>query len=220
MKYILFLSLIFIINSKITTIQDLANMKVGDTIELPEPIKVGGMGLYEALNLRRSQRDFDNSKSITPEILSQSLWACYGVNREKNHLKTTPSAKGWFPLLIYIFLEEGVYLYDANTHTVKMTASGDYREKTGTQDFVKNARVNFVMIADFKKKSAMDPDEEHKRRSMYMDTGHCSMALYLFAAANKMKAVARATVDAETLVKFLGLDPEKYILTLAFSLGY
>ena len=178
------------------------------------------MGLYEALNLRQSQRNFNNSIPVTPEIISQALWSCYGVNREKHHPKTTPSAKGWFPLRIYIFLEEGVYLYEANTHTVEKIMDGDYRAMTGTQDLCKDARINFVMIADFKKKSAMDPDDEHKKRSMYMDTGHCAMGFSLFAAANNMKGVDRAMVEPDPILDLLGLKKGDFIFTLAFSLGY
>ena len=82
------------------------------------------------------------------------------------------------------------------------------------------ASVNFVFIADFKKKSSMDGDDEHKLRSIYLDTGHCSMALGLFAASNNMKGIPRAMVDVDPLLKLLRLDKENYIFSLAFSLGY
>jgi hypothetical protein len=46
------------------------------------------------------------------------------------------------------------------------------------------------------------------------------MALYLFAAANNMKAVVREMVDVDPLFKLLGLAKEDYVFSLAFSLGY
>ena len=76
------------------------------------------------------------------------------------------------------------------------------------------------MIADFKKKSLMDPDKAHKWRSMYLDTGHCAMGLGLFAASNNMKGVDRAMVETEPLLEFLGLKQGDYVFTLAFSLGF
>ena len=92
---------------------------------------------------------------------------------------------------------------------------------TGSQTYiVTNARINFVFIADFKKKSSMDGDDEHKLRSIYLDTGHCSMALGLFAASNNMKGVPRAMVEDEPLLKLLRLSKEDYKFTLSFSLGY
>ena len=92
---------------------------------------------------------------------------------------------------------------------------------TGTQtDIVTTAAANFVFIADFKKESSMDDDVEHKKRSIYLDTGHASMALYLFAASNNMKGVTRAMVDPDPLLELLELNAEDYIFTLAFSLGF
>ena len=65
--------------------------------------------------------------------------------------------------------------------------------------------INFVFIADFKKKSIMDGDDAHKMRSIYLDSGHVTMALSLFASANNMKGVVRAMVDTEPLLDFLKL---------------
>ena len=46
---------------------------------MPEPKREGGMPLYEALNLRKSSRNFvDSTDKITPELLSQR----YGVAME------------------------------------------------------------------------------------------------------------------------------------------
>ena len=210
--YIIFISLL------ITQYCDIFN---GDNkIVLPEPEKKGGMPFNEALSNRKSSRDFDPSTELTPEIISQALWCCYGPNRE-NGYKTTPSANAWFPLIVYVFLEEGVYLYEPNDNTLTKILSGDFRDMTGTQkSVVTKASVNFVFIADFKKKSSMDGDDEHKLRSIYLDTGHCSMALGLFAASNNMKGVPRAMVDIDPLLELLGLTKEDYIFTLAFSLGY
>ena len=195
-------------------------LSLDEIINLPEPEKEGGMPLNEALSKRKSSRDFNESKEITPEILSQALWSCYGTNRPKG-FKTTPSATGWYPLIVYVFLEEGVYQYDPSNHSLIKLLSGDYRTMAGKQTaIVTKASVNFVFIADFKKKSSMDGDDEHKLRSIYLDTGHCSMALGLFAASNNMKGIPRAMVDVDPLLKLLRLDKEDYIFTLAFSLGY
>ena len=195
-------------------------VKVGEIVKLPDPIKEGGMPLYEALNQRKSSRDFDDSKKLNTEIISQALWCSYGINRPTK-FKTVPSAKGWYPLLVYVFLEEGVFQYSAKDHHLLKILEGDYRAMTGTQtSVVTSARANFVFIADFKKKSAMDGDDAHKLRSIYLDTGHVAMALSLFAASNNMKGVDRAMVDADPLLDLLQLNKEDYIFTLAFSLGY
>jgi len=198
------------------------NIDVGEIYKLPNPAKVGGGQLYEALNNRQSLRDFNNSKRLSTEIISQALWSCYGIRDNNRHnFRTTPSAKGWFPLLVYVFLEEGVFKYFPENHALMKIYDGDHRKLTGTQtSVVTKARVNFVFIADFKKKSIMDGDDAHKWRSIYLDSGHVTMALSLFASANNMKGVVRAMVDAEPLLDFLKLNKEDYIFTIAYSLGY
>ena len=208
--YFIFISLL------ITQYCDIFN---GDNkIVLPEPEKKGGMPFNEALNKRKSSRDFDPSTELTPEIISQALWCCYGPNRE-NGYKTTPSASAWFPLIIYVFLEEGVYQYEPNDNTLTKLLSGDFRAMTGSQtSIVTKASVNFVFIGDLKKQTKYEG--EVKLRAIYSDTGHCSMALGLFAVANNMKGVTREMVDEDPLLELLGLPKEDYMFALSFSLGY
>jgi SagB-type dehydrogenase family enzyme len=196
------------------------NSDPGDVIKLPEPKKEGGMPLFEAVNKRQSLRNFNNSIQVTPEIISQALWLCYGINRPPK-ARTVPSAKGWYNLLVYVFLEEGVFSYNPVNHELVKLFNGDHRDVTGTQkSVVNNARINFVFVANFKKKSAMDGDDAHKLRSIYLDTGHVTMTLSLFASSMNMKGVCRAMVDTEALLDFLRLSKEDYIFTLAYSLGY
>ena len=195
------------------------NSDIGDIIELPEPQREGGAPLYEAVNNRKSQRDFNSSIKVSAEIISQALWVCYGVREGK--FRTVPSAKAWYSLLTYVFLEEGVFKYNPTGHNLIKLFNGDHRALTGTQtSVVTNARINFVFIANFRKKSAMDGDDAHKFRSIYLDSGHVTMALSLYAAANNMKGVVRAMVEPDPLLEFLRLNKEDYIFTIAYSLGY
>jgi nitroreductase len=198
---------------------NICTSNIGDVIDLPEPQREGGMPLFEALNNRKSQRDFNGTSKVTAEIISQALWSCYGIREGK--LRTVPSAKSWYNLLTYVFLQEGVYKYNPVGHQLIKIFNGDYRSLTGTQtSVVTNARINFVFIANFKKKSAMDNDDAHKFRSIYLDSGHVTMTLSLFAAANNMKGVVRAMVEPDPLLEFLRLNKEEYIFTIAYSLGY
>ena len=195
------------------------NSDIGDIIELPEPQREGGAPLYEAVNNRKSQRDFNNSIKVSAEIISQALWVCYGVREGK--FRTVPSAKAWYSLLTYVFLEEGVFKYNPTGHNLIKLFNGDHRALTGTQtSVVTNARINLVFIANFRKKSAMDGDDAHKFRSIYLDSGHVTMALSLYAAANDMKGVVRAMLEPDPLLEFLRLNKEDYIFTIAYSLGY
>ena len=197
--------------------QCIVTYEVGDIIQLPEPKKDGGMTLKEALNNRKSSRDFDNTKKIDNYLLSQALWSCYGVNRP-NGYRTTPSAQGWHPLIVYAFLEDGVYKYNPLDNTLTVVLLGDHRAKTGTQDYVSKAAVNFVVVGDLNKKTSYN--DKQKEMAIYFDTGHCTMGFSLFAAANNLKGVDRAMVDIDALFELLGLSKKDYLFSLSYSLGY
>ena len=186
---------------------------------MPEPKREGGMSLYEALNHRKSSRDFNESAWITQELLSQALWSCYGI-AEDNH-RTVPSSKGWHPLLVYVFAEEGMYKYDPEAHELMKLFDDDYRSLTGTQsEVVTEAAVNFVFIGDLRKETRIDDEDKLKRLAVNYNIGHVTMVLYLFVSANNMKDVVRGNFNAGSLFKFLGLSEEDYYISLAFSLGY
>jgi hypothetical protein len=85
---------------------------------LPKPQKQGGKPLMQALNERRTNRNIGEEK-LSPQTLSNLLWAAFGVNRESNGLRTAPSAMAVREMDIYAFLPEGVYLFDAVAHSLK-----------------------------------------------------------------------------------------------------
>ena len=195
------------------------NLDIGNVIKLPEPKKQGGMPLFDALSIRHSSRDFNDSIKVTPEIISQALWSCYGFR--KGNLRTVPSSKGWYPFTIYLFLEEGVFKYNETGHELTKVFDGDHREVTGTQtEIVTKARVNFVFVADLNKPSILPDSKTARRTSAMADIGHITMTLYLFASAYKMKGIARGSFDEAKILTFLGLRKEDYYVPLTFSLGY
>ena len=53
--------------------QYIISYEVGDIIQLPEPQKDGGMTLNEALNNRKSSRDFDNTKKVINPAIKQKV---------------------------------------------------------------------------------------------------------------------------------------------------
>jgi len=80
----------------------------GDTatsIALPPPEKHGGLPLMEALARRHSSRDFANAPLPMP-LLSNLLWAAYGVNRPEGG-RTAPSALNAQEIDVYVALSSG-----------------------------------------------------------------------------------------------------------------
>ena len=211
-KYILFFTILLLFNTCI-------NIEVGEVFKLPEHKREGGMPLYEALNLRKSSRIFVDSIKVTPELLSQALWSCYGIR--EGIYRVVPAAKTWYTFIIYVFLKTGVYKYNPEEHSLTKIIEGDHRNVTGTQTaVVTKAAVNFLFIADLNMNGRIKADKKLRREAAKLDIGHVTMALSLFASANKMKGVVRGEFNEEEILRFLNLKKEDYYLPLAFSLGY
>lgn len=190
----------------------------GERIELQQPAPTGGLTVDEALWRRCSSRDFAAAE-LSLEELSGVLWAAAGVNRPENAHLTAPSALALYPLRVYAFLPGGVYLYDAAAHTLTRVAEGDRRVLTGQQPFVAAAALNLVYIADLSvyERHPQIP-AEHVRYLCGQDAAGYAENASLYAAGHGLKAVTRGSFSEE-LLPMLGLDPERFFVALAQSIG-
>jgi len=190
-------------------------------IALPKPQAKGAMSLLEALSLRKTNRDLGEEK-LSPQMLSNLLWAAFGINRMESGGRTAPSAMGVKEMDIYVFLAEGVYLYDAAGHTLKPVLSGDHRSKAGTQAGVGRAPVSLLYVADFEKYGAgrgmrIDPATQIAWSNAH--AGFIGQNVYLYAASEGLGAWFRAMVDVPELTALLNLRPAQKVM-YSQSVGY
>lgn len=94
---------------------------------LVAPQKVGGMPLMEALNARQSGRDFGD-KALSPQNLSNLLWAAFGANRADGK-RTVPTARNKQNVDIYVVMKTGVWKYDGLKHILTLVKAGDVTSK-------------------------------------------------------------------------------------------
>ena len=73
-----------------------------DEAGLPEPDMDGGMPLMQALGARQSSRDF-STNPVPEQMLSDLLWAAWGVNRTESGKRTAPSALNWPPFPVFLY---------------------------------------------------------------------------------------------------------------------
>ena len=184
-------------------------------IKLPSPVTTGGKPLMQALQDRLSTREY-STRELSPQVLSNLLWAAAGVNRPDSGKRTAPSARDWREIDIYVALREGVYRYDANEHALRVIRKDDLRAATGEQEFVAQAPVNLVYVADLNR---MDTTDEHKNLYSATDTGFIAQNVYLFCASEGLATVVRGTVDRDALAPLLGLAKHQQII-LAQTVGY
>jgi nitroreductase len=178
-------------------------------IALPKPQRLGGKPLMQALNERKSTKEMGEAKLSTQQ-LSNLLWAAFGVNRDDGR-RTAPTAMNVQDIRIYVFLEEGVYLYDAAGHALAPVASGDRRAAAGGPPAVAKAAVALVYVSDNAKYRSAGrggaPDPALVTAWSNVHAGFIGQNVYLYAASEGLGALFRAGIDTVGLSKLLGLGP-------------
>lgn len=183
-------------------------------VPLPPPQTDGGMPLMKALKLRASSRAFAPDP-LPPQTLSNLLWAAWGINRPQEGKRTAPSARNWQEMDVVVVNATGAYLYDAKGNVLKPIVAGDLRALTGAQDFVKEAPLNLLLVADATRmQGAQEPGP-----MAYADAAFICQNVYLFCASEGLAVVVRATFDGPGLAKALKLGEKQKVL-LAQTIGF
>jgi SagB-type dehydrogenase family enzyme len=193
--------------------QDITMAQEQKSMQLSKP-QIAGNPLMEVLAKRSSSREF-SSESLPENILSNMLWAAAGINRPDSGKRTAPTAMNKQEIDVYVATSNGIYFYEPKSHSLKMVTAGDLRGLTGKQDYVKEAAVNLIYVADFSRMSS-SPDKELYAAA---DTGFISENVYLYCASAGLATVVRAYIDKPALSKAMKLKADQKII-LAQSVGY
>src|SRR6516162_2997908 len=127
------------------SLANLARAQEPEAIELPLPRSQGGKPLIEALRLRRSIREY-SERSLPPQVLSDLLWAAYGINRPSGD-RAAPYWRHIMVIDVYAAMADRVWLYDHKRRALLQHLKADIRPTAGLQDFVATAPLNLVYVA-------------------------------------------------------------------------
>lgn len=185
-------------------------------VKLPPPQTGGGKPLMQVLNDRASLREFSAEK-LPMQVMSDLLWAAWGINRPDTGKRTAPSARNRQEIDVYVATEDALYRYDAKSHSLILVMNEDIRAHTGKQEFVKTAPVNLIYVADFSKVSGESTEDKYFYAGA--DTGFISENVYLYCTSAGLATVVRGYVDKPALEKKMSLGPDKKV-TLCQSVGY
>ncbi len=204
-----------------TTLISAANSQISTgpefkPIQLLPPQTDGGRPLMQVLKDRKSSREFSAEK-LPPQALSNLLWAAFGINRPDSKRRTAPSARNRQEIDVYVAMADGLYFYEAKTHTLQPILAKDIRAATGIQEFVPDVPVNLIYVADFAKMG--DSTEDDKVFYSAANTGFISQNVYLYCASEGLATVVRGLIDKPALAKVMKLRAEQRVI-LAQSVGY
>jgi len=195
---------------------DRVKERAADILELPAPERHGGMPLMDALAARQSGREFA-SKPLPLQVLSNLLWAAFGINRPDGGGRTAPSAMNAQEIDIYAALAGGLHIYDPKRHVLRLVAAADARSVTGYQDFVDDAPLDLIYVADNAHMKAVPAGQ----RDVYSaaSAGAIAQNVYLYCASAGLVCVVRGWFDRQALASALHLSVHEQVV-LTQTVGY
>jgi len=128
--------------------------------------------------------------------------------------RTAPSSRNMQEIDVYVALRSGLYLYDAVNNSLKQIHNRDIRKITGTQDFVGNAPVNLLYVADMAKLGKKEGDQitDSDLLSSWANSAFISQNIYLYCASEGLGSVVRGLVPRDKLAPEMELRPNQVII--------
>jgi nitroreductase len=182
---------------------------------LPAPRKEAGKPLMQALQLRRSIREY-SQRPLSAQTLSDLLWAAYGVNRASGD-RTAPYWRHIMVIDVYCAMADGVWLYDPKQHALHPHLGADLRAQTGMQDFVASAPLNLVYVVHGERMKDVSPEDRRLYGSV--DAAFAGQNVYLYCASEGLATVFRGAVDYERLRRAMQLGDGQFV-AFAQTVGY
>jgi len=197
-------------------------------IALPKPSLDGKVSVEKAIQRRRTIRDFRDTP-LSIQQLAQLLWAAQGITDQKYGKRTAPSGGARYPLDIYIIagkkevegLEEGVYHYVPENHSISSMNKKDLRREVGSaslgQMWMAGAPVIFVITTENGRITGRYGDRGI--RYAQIEAGHVGQNLFLQAEALGLGAGIVGAFNDEQVVQVMGL-PSQHEPLLILPVGY
>jgi len=195
-------------------------------IPLPEKLPQGRPTLEEAIETRRSRRNY-TGEALSLEELSHLLHYTGGITEISTGFRAAPSAGALYPIELYIVanqvagLDRGIYHYLVREHALEEVAQGDFRAATITaalgQEMVGRASVNFVLSAIFQRTRWRY--QERSYRYILLEAGHMAQNLYLAAGSLGLGACAVGAFFDDELNRLLELDGVKEAVLYLVPVG-
>ena len=171
-----------------------ASVNAAEIKKLPQPdLTQSPPSLMELLNTRQSERVYDKNKKIDDQILSEILWAAYGMN--KNGKRTIATARN-----VFLLQENGIWFYNAKENQLEKISDENAIGYTAEQQkFVLDAPVHLVYTSS-------DSHWGHDH------AGSAYQNVYLYATAKGLATVIRGLVDFDALHKALKLEDNEFVI--------
>jgi SagB-type dehydrogenase family enzyme len=190
-------------------------LQVGDgpSVPLPAPDAAPTMSVAQALQQRRSLRDYAD-RAMTAEELAWVVHGATGITQAQAGLRTAPSAGALYPLETYVAVsrvegvEAGLYHVDVRGRALEPMRTGSVAGELMVaglgQDFLRTAPVVLILTGLFQR-SRWKYRERHYRYVCW-EGGHMTQNVHLAAEATGLGACMVGAFLDTRVNDLLGVD--------------
>ena len=191
--------------------------------------RTGGKSLWEAIDERRSIREFSN-QSITFSELSQLIWATQGITTKAwgFEFRASPSAGALYPIETYLCVNRveeipsGIYHYNVKEAGLTLLKEGQFGAELSEaglgQEMLEEAACVFVWAAVVGRSKWKY--RERAYRYIYMDAGHIGQTLYLAAAALSLGCCTVGAFFDKEVDGVIGVDGKNEVSVYLGAIGH
>jgi SagB-type dehydrogenase family enzyme len=209
------------------TLTNLAPGLGAEAIKLPAPAKKGTVSVEEALQGRRSTREFAN-RSLELAQISQMLWAADGINNPQGK-RTAPAARAAYAVDLYLVAGEGrvnklapgIYRYLVADNALEPVAQGEFRaavaKACNSQAWIEKAPALVVIAGDYARGAVKNGPKA--QMFTHMESGFVAQNLFLQTGALGLGAGIAGGFNDKALAEALKLPPNEVPL-LVMPVGY
>ncbi|MEW6507604.1 MAG: SagB/ThcOx family dehydrogenase [Bacteroidota bacterium] len=180
-----------------------------ESIVLNPPSKDRGKTVINALSQRASVREFDTTR-ISHQDMSDLLWAANGINRPETGMRTASSAMNSQDIDIFIFIENGIYIYNAQQHILELVVNGDNRKIFSRQETDSHPPLICLLVSDISRFSR--GENTQKLEWAAIDAGIVAQNILLFCTSIDMVGRPRAGMNKKIIKVLLSLNETQYPL--------
>jgi SagB-type dehydrogenase family enzyme len=222
--FILALSALALIGAKVFFLKETVRPDAAainfELVPLPPPKLSSNFSIEEALQARRSVREYSGEELTLTEI-AQLLWSAQGITHEGG-LRTAPSAGARYPLELYLLstrvqdLEAGIYKYRPKENALMAVAAGDWAtdlvKAAVGQSAVSDAAAVFIITGVFERTTERYGDRGV--RYVYLEAGCAAQNLALQAEALQLGSVFIGAFHEDDVKRILQLPDEEEPLAI------
>ncbi|MGQ9460586.1 MAG: nitroreductase family protein [Candidatus Bathyarchaeaceae archaeon] len=184
------------------------------------PVQYSALSFEEAVRNIVFTREW-SGESLSLQEFSQLLWAAYGytnITKGASYHRTTPSAYGIYPLVIFVSNATGIYQYLPENHSVMKAVDGDKRldiaNACSGQAWAADAPAIFIIIYNSSYNDGNTGDGGTlSHQFMEINAGAVIQQLFLEASAWNLSA----NIVSEGLEEWNGTGAEELRNILSLS---